>query len=533
MEELDLGKLIREAMEEALGERGHANVLIAGRTGVGKSTLINSVFQGDLATTGQGRPVTENTREITKEGVPLSIFDTRGLEMADFSGTLASLESFVYERYADPNEGKHIHVAWVCITEDSRRVEDAETELTAMLSGFAPVIGVITKARFDDGFRAEVQRLLPEAKNVVRVRAIRERDDDGHTRTPMGLEELIELTAELFPEGHRSALAAAQKADLALKRNRAQGVVAWAAAAAFGIGATPIPLADTAPLVSVQVGMLARISAVYGLSFSSGFLSTLATSTVVGTIATLTGRLIVGGLLKLFPGIGSVAGGAISGSTAAALTTSFGMTYIASLDAVFARHTGESPSEEEVLDEVKRRFRKGSKIAAEPGAGPRSHVPRGCDREGSVPIRVLAAFPEPVETQDRSSGVSGPAILGGPLFAAGAGLLGATSGGGPEAGAPGAPTRFAASGSFRTSTPTLGSDIEGHLIPGRSSISEGEYAGHEGAQRLGLAVARHVLSRPEGHAGFARDRTAVLAGAGKDVVTVDRAKARQRVLPRW
>ena len=129
--------------------------------------------------------------------------------------------------------------------------------------------------------------------------------------------------------------------------------------------------------MSVQVGMPARISAAYGLSFSSGFLGTLATSAVGGTIATLTGRLIVGGLLKLFPGIRSVAGGAISGSTAAALTTSFGMTYIASLDAVFARHTGEPPGEEEVLDEVKRRFREESKVAAESEVGPREGSEEG------------------------------------------------------------------------------------------------------------------------------------------------------------
>ncbi len=370
MDDFDLGKMIREGMEEAFRERGHANVLIAGRTGVGKSTLINSVFHGDLATTGQGRPVTQNTREITKEGEPLSIFDTRGLEMADFSGTLDSLKSFVSERHADPDPTKHIHVAWVCIAEDSRRVEDAEIELTAMLSRFVPVIGVVTKARSDDGFRAKVQDLLRDARNVARVRAIPERDDDGHTRPPKGLEGLVKLTADALPEGQKSALVAAQKAALALKHNRAQEIVAWAAAAAFTIGATPIPLADSAPLLAVQIGMLTRISAVYGLSPSSGFLSTLVTSMVGGTISTLTGRLIVGGLLKLFPGIGSVAGGAISGSTAAALTASFGATYIASLDAVFAKHAGETPSEEEVLDELKRSLQEGSKNEDEPEAGP-------------------------------------------------------------------------------------------------------------------------------------------------------------------
>lgn len=150
---IDLGKLAREMLEEALRERGHANVLIAGRTGVGKSTLINSVFQGDFATTGQGRPVTGHTREFTKEDVPLSVFDTRGLEMSDFSSTLESLEAEISKRHSDPDPNKHIHVAWVCIAEDLRRVEEAETELTEMLSKFVPVIGAITKARADPGVR--------------------------------------------------------------------------------------------------------------------------------------------------------------------------------------------------------------------------------------------------------------------------------------------------------------------------------------------------------------------------------------------
>ncbi|MDQ3386848.1 MAG: hypothetical protein M3475_04490 [Actinomycetota bacterium] len=115
--------------------------------------------------------------------------------MADFASTLEPLESLISERRKDPDPNKHIHVAWVCIAEDLRRVEKAETELTEMLSKFVPVIGVITKARSDEGFRAEVQHLLlPETKNVVRVRAIHEQDDDGHTRPPMGLEELAKLT---------------------------------------------------------------------------------------------------------------------------------------------------------------------------------------------------------------------------------------------------------------------------------------------------------------------------------------------------
>jgi len=55
-----------------------------------------------------------------------------------------------------------------------------------------------------------------------------------------------------------------------------------------------------------------------------------------------------------------VVGGAISGGAAAATTTAFGETYIAALDALFARHAGEPPSEEEVIEEVRRRFKEGN-----------------------------------------------------------------------------------------------------------------------------------------------------------------------------
>jgi predicted GTPase len=105
-------------VEEALKNRGKVNVVIAGRSRVGKSTLINAVFQGQLAETGQGRPVTQHTREISKEGIPLSVFDTRGLEMDRYRETLSELEKLVKQRRSSSDPHQHLHVAWVCVTED-------------------------------------------------------------------------------------------------------------------------------------------------------------------------------------------------------------------------------------------------------------------------------------------------------------------------------------------------------------------------------------------------------------------------------
>ena len=346
----DFGEEVRKQVQKALEARGRVNVVIAGRSGVGKSTLINAVFQGNMAETGQGRPVTPNTREITKEGIPLTVFDTRGIEMDKYKETLAELERLVKERASDPDPMRHIHVAWLCIAEDSRRVEMGESKLHEMLAAHVPVLGVVTKARSDNGFRAEVQRLLPQARNVLRVRALGNEDDDGHILNPKGLMELVDATMEVVPEGQRNAFVAAQRVNMLVKVMRAHMVVAGFATTAAGIGAIPIPFSDAILLVPAQIGMLASITAVFGLPVSKAFLSTLVGSGIGAGGAAFVGRAIVAGLLKFIPGAGSLAGGAIAAGTAATLTTVIGEAYIATLAALFEKAGGATPGEAEISE---------------------------------------------------------------------------------------------------------------------------------------------------------------------------------------
>ena len=354
--DLNIAEMIEEALKKARREIGQVNVLIAGRTGVGKSTLINEIFQGKMAATGQGRPVTQFTREITKTGIPLAIWDTRGLEMKAFKETIDELEQLVISRAKETEVKKHIHVAWLCIHEDGRRVEEAEIELHKTLANHMPVIGVITKARADQGFKAEVQRLLPETKNVVRVRALAEKLDEGHVLKPMGLIELVELTMEVIPDAVRRAFAAAQKASVEKKKSEAHKIVVTSAVAAGATGAVPIPFADAAILIPIQIGMLASISSAFGLELSTAFLSTLVATMAGTTGATFAGRAIVANLLKFFPGLGAFAGGAISATTAATLTATLGELYIAALATLFIDSGGEIPSSEDVMREFKKRL---------------------------------------------------------------------------------------------------------------------------------------------------------------------------------
>lgn len=352
--------LFNEVIQKAITERGHINILIAGRSGVGKSTLINAVFQQHLAETGQGRPVTQYTKEISKDGIPITIFDTRGLEMSQFKETLSELEKVIKDKSNDKDSNRHIHAAWLCIQEDGRRVESAEIDLHNMLAKHVPLITVITKSRSDNGFRNEVLGLLPESRNVIRVRAISEEMDDGHVLSAMGLENLVELTSEVIPEGKRRALAASQKASLNYKKKQAHNIVAAAATAAAAAGASPIPFSDAAILAPIQIGMIARITSVFGLELSKGTLSTIVSSAIGVSGATFVGRTIVVNIIKFFPGIGTIAGGAISAATASAITIGLGEAYIAVLAEICASNPDASPSSSDIAERLKEKMRNAS-----------------------------------------------------------------------------------------------------------------------------------------------------------------------------
>ena len=354
-------ELLKQKLDEALNKRGKVNIVVAGKTGVGKSTLVNAVFQGNLAETGDGRPVTKTTREIKKDGVPLSIFDTRGLEVSEYRNTVHELEKLIQDKSKSEDPNQHIHIAWLCVMEGSRRVEDAEIKLVEMLDKYIPVVGVITKSTSDNGFRQTVQKLLPQTRNVIRVLAKEMVFDGGYTMRAMGLDNLVELTMTLVPETQRDAFSAAQKVSINHKRQRGHAAVVTAALAAGGAGAAPLPFSDALAIIPVQLSMLASISAIWGLPVSTSFLGTLVSGGITGSAGTIAGRAAVGALLKLIPGIGSAAGGAISAGVASSLTIAFGEAYITALYVLTKDNPNKIPSAEEIRDEFMRQL-KSSKI---------------------------------------------------------------------------------------------------------------------------------------------------------------------------
>ena len=72
---IDIDKVAQEAIDaisEKIKNLNTLNIIVAGKTGVGKSTLINAVFRDKLAETGMGKPVTDHMRKISL--IPFHLF---------------------------------------------------------------------------------------------------------------------------------------------------------------------------------------------------------------------------------------------------------------------------------------------------------------------------------------------------------------------------------------------------------------------------------------------------------------------------
>ncbi|SEA62479.1 Uncharacterized conserved protein, DUF697 family [Eubacterium aggregans] len=126
-----------------------------------------------------------------------------------------------------------------------------------------------------------------------------------------------------------------QIASLEEKKRHAQAAVATASLAAAGEGAAPIPFSDCALLIPTQLGMIATITVIFGFDVNKSIITTLLSSTIGAGGATLLGKTVVTNLLKFIPGVGTVAGGAISAGTAGVITAALGEAYIGIMELVF------------------------------------------------------------------------------------------------------------------------------------------------------------------------------------------------------
>ena len=335
----NVAETIMAAIKNVQKNMTKLNIMVMGKTGAGKSTLINNVFSRNLAQTGIGKPVTQSIRKYEVEDFPLAIYDTPGLEL----GGENSIESLLKETNEVLSKGamrgisESIHCIWYCVSTPSHRFEEAEAEFIKKFLDEAntfcvPVIIVLTQSYSKKDARALMAEIEKENLKVAQIVPLLAQDvelDDEYVIKAYGLDTLIDIVNNVIPEALRDTLAAVQKANLNMKRRKANAIVAASAATAAATGAIPIPFTDAAVLVPEQIAMIASITGVFGIPVEKATVTALLSATIGTVGTTIMGKSVVSAMLKMIPGAGSVVGGVISASVAAALTAALGEAYIA------------------------------------------------------------------------------------------------------------------------------------------------------------------------------------------------------------
>lgn len=376
---MNVDQVAQECMDlinEKIRNLKKLNILVMGKTGVGKSTLINSIFRGNLAETGLGRPITSEIRKIEKKDFPLAIYDTPGFELSDRQQNKVKDEimNLILEGYRSDNVNDAIHCIWYCINVGSNRTfDESEIRWLKQLTEEnkktqVPILVVLTQA-VPKSKALEMKHLVEkENLDIIKVIPVLAKDmvfDEDYTAKAYGLENLIEVMSEVLPQELQTTLQNLQKVSLESKKKASRAVIATAVASSFGEGFAPVPMADASLIVPTQIGMIAGITAIFGMDINKSLLTSFVSSTIGSAGATVLGRTVVSNIFKLLPAVGSVVGGAISGTTAGLITTALGEAYLKIIELVYKGDL----SKEDMLSEEGRKtmkdlFRKELKLAS-------------------------------------------------------------------------------------------------------------------------------------------------------------------------
>ena len=203
-------KKIKNKIEEICESRDefsikYLTIMILGKSGVGKSTLINQFLKlktGQRAQTGIGEFQTIDTKVYKNKTVPfIRLVDTRGIELNQGYGASdvkTEAEKYIKEKLQLGDMNDFVHCFWYCIT--GTRFEQAEIDLLNSLRATykdnnIPIIIVYTQATDDEAI-ASMKKFVKEKKiegDFIQILAQRKKINNAYVE-PFNLEILLQET---------------------------------------------------------------------------------------------------------------------------------------------------------------------------------------------------------------------------------------------------------------------------------------------------------------------------------------------------
>ena len=197
----------------------HLNIILVGPSGVGKSTLINSILGLNIKT-GFGRPQTKEIEFFFSENIPfLRLVDSRGIEKnidAGITTTTNKIKDFIKKQIEDKNYNNFIHIIWYCWT--GTRLEESEVNLLKELSQqysleTLPVIIVYTNAVFKEEVENAKKYIKEDLKLenefidvLAKEKKINTKDNKEEIIEAKNLDKLREKSVELAKSAVKSSI---------------------------------------------------------------------------------------------------------------------------------------------------------------------------------------------------------------------------------------------------------------------------------------------------------------------------------------
>jgi uncharacterized protein (DUF697 family)/GTP-binding protein EngB required for normal cell division len=322
MKEYSPGEVDKE-VQKMVGQQKIPNILICGQTGVGKSSVVNYIFNATVSVVGDGEPC---TRDITLyKNDTVNIYDSEGYEIG--TEKQSHYEKLLFDEFLSLRKNMQdtdaVHLVWYAVSGAGKRFTDLDIKLIKRISreGY-PVCVLLTK--IDELDEDQLKDMLTAlGKELIGVEIFRlsiTAKQNPELASFCDWEKLIDWSYNKLPDVFRERFVIGLREGLSVKRKQAIAVIAGATVAAAAVGASPIPFSDAALLIPIQTGMIVGIAAIYGINIGKAAITSIAS----GVGITSLGRSVAGGLLKFIPGVGTIIGAVINSSVAGAITGAIG-----------------------------------------------------------------------------------------------------------------------------------------------------------------------------------------------------------------